>query len=276
MTGSIIPIANAEFALNFQPVPNVNRINTLASCPTGGCTRNNTDQDPDTTPFMMETVIDPETGRGFYHVLIGDPKSDFAQEFYISYAGGTDWERGFPQNASAGTYNGGIDAKPATNFSGTFYDPLSASSTSGNGTGRPDRAYFRQTVKGAGFEQEVLKASLTNKPKITQSINDGSFSSNFMVDMSAASYSGTTALTTSAIITNTMRVTDAQTGAVLANFDINTDGQRSNVDAGKYVYNPGNGASGSAGTYTYTNGNFDVYGVEWATYLDPTINIPNF
>lgn len=286
--GCAIQMAHAEFALNFQPVDSANRINTLVSCMAGmpaatsaatfegSCVRMKSNADPDHTPFYMETAVDPSTGFGYYHVLLGDPSSDFAQEYYITYAGSQEWWPDFRTNASGGIYNGGRDAKPQNNFSGTFYAPLDPDATrTGNGSARPDRVYFRQTVKGTGFSQEVLKAGLFTKPKITQTVTDdeGTMTSAFVIDMSTLGYTGASALTNGGTVTNTLVFNDPANSGFLTNFDMSKNSQKSNVSAGKYSYTTGTGLGGSFGSYTYAQGSFDIYKVNWAAYLDK--NDPN-
>lgn len=286
-TSGVMSAAHAELALNFQPAPAANRLNVLVTCmpgvsySRGSCVRGNSDSptaplDPDKTPFYMETAVDPATGLGYYHVLLGDPNSDFVQEYYISYASGTDWWPLYPKNASGGTYNGGTDAQPKQNWTATFVDPLSSSNLSGNATGNPQRVTFRQVVKGTNFSQEVLKSRYLTKPKITQTVSDGEMMSNFVFDMSAISYTGATALTTNGVISNTLLVTDSQSGEVLTNFDINTSSQKGNINGGKYNYATGTGPAGSSGTYTYATGTYNIYSTNWAAFWDPTANIPNY
>jgi hypothetical protein len=277
--GGAMPAAHADLTLNFAPVSGgqalLGCMPGVAFIP-GSCVRMQNTQDPDTTPFYMEAVTDAATGVSYYHTLLGDTNSDFAQEYYIAYAGNASWWPGFRMNASAGTYNGGADAQPTQNWTATFHDPLAASNLSGNGTGRPDRVMFRQTIKGTGFNQEVLKANRLNKPKITPPTTDGEMASDFVLDMSTLVYDGASALTNAGAITNTLVVTDSQSGQIMANFDINTTSQNSNVTGGKYNYTPGTGTGGSFGAYTYATGSFDVYSVNWSAFWDPTANIPNY
>ncbi len=288
-----ISIAHAEPVLNFSAV-NPSTKGLEISCMPGvavsadSCIRGgpgNLRQDPDTTPFLLETFIEPSTGLGYYHVMIGDPNSNFSQEYFIQYSGSALWFDGFRRTASAGTFNGGTDAQPPTNFSGIFEAPLSSNATiSGNATGRPDRVIFKQSIKGTGFNQDVLKANLSKKPIITQAVNDGGIDSNFVIDMSGSEYFNAAALTTGGVITNTLKITDLQSGAILTDFDINTSSQNSFVTGGKYIYDITWGPWGEFGNYQYATGSFDIYAVDWKAYLDkndPTnfdyINtIPNF
>lgn len=272
--------ANAELGLNFQPVAAANRTSVDLACMPGvsysrdSCLRGGGPLDPDPTPFYMERTT--ENGVGGYHILIGDPNSDFSQEYYITNAGVGVWTNDFRLTASAGTFNGGVDATPKANWTIPFVDPLSASTTSGNATGNPRLVTFRQTVNGVGFSQEVLKDRRLNKPRITQSVSDGEMVSNFVLDMSNLVYTGPTALTNAGAMTNTLVVTDKQTGQILTNFDINTSSQKSNVNGGMFSYANGTGTGGSFGNYTYATGKYDIYSSNWAAFWDPTANIPNY
>ncbi len=311
--GGVMPAANAQLALNFTPAPQVyfgpgdprnvypegnirnNYPSQLVDCrannPSRGCRRGDPSPsssdpfDPDPTPFFMELVVDPITDRVYYHVLIGqkdDPNlpSQFSQEYYIATSG-TDWYAAFPGTASAGTFNGGLDATPVRNWNRNFISPLADSVIStdslgaGSGSGLPDRVVFNQVLRGTGFKQEVTKASLGGKPKITQTVNEAGISSNFALDMSALNYYGAASLTTGAPIINTLLITDTQTGEVLTNFDINTSSQRSNINAGKYIYNFGNGNAGSNGTYTYGTATYKIHETKWLNFWDKNVNISN-
>ncbi len=280
-----LPVAQAEFVLNFEPlsptggqsVVGAALLDCRFSNPTSSsasCKRMSTRDDPDRTPFYEETVRAAD-GRMYYHVIIGDPESDFAQEYYIQ-AGWGYWlgYADFPMSASEGGLNGGVDATPTGFFGAPFASPLDSNPTvSGNGTGNPRKMIFRQIVRGPGFEQEVLKSTYANKPKITQQVQDAEMVSNFVVDMSDISYSDDS---TSAAMINTMTITDAESGIVFTDFDINDPANRSRIAAGQYTYSGGLPYKGSMGTYTYAEGgNFDVYGVEWSAYRNADENVPD-
>lgn len=185
-----------------------------------------------------------ETTSGYYHVIVGDPTTDFALEFYIGSNGG--------DSASGG------------DFSNWRY-PLSANaSLTGNGGGDATRVHMRQLVKGNGMTQEYLKAKNANKPKITQDINDGGLSSQFAVDMTNSTYA---VKTTAGTIINKQSLVAAGMPAGFADFDISKDGQRTRVTAGQYSRGSGIGAS-----YSYLYGGFDVYSVNWIKYCVPSQN----
>jgi len=315
--------AQAEFALNFIPnaaaVENGSAdlscgIGNNLSCirGSGGSAGNPAILDPDSTPFLQET-IETVGGKLYYHLLIGDPTSDFSLEYYIQQ-GWTPWDNSNNASASDGVYNGGLDATP--NNSADYFSPLS--SLAGNGTGAPRKVVFRQTQSDLGFDQEILKDNLHFKPKITQSIYDDQLVSAFQVDMSNIDYDD---MNTVGIIVNTMTITDAN-GRMWANFDQtdvlsmidtttggvwgsfgNAKPQGSTqVTAGRYTKTGGVGynelfwyytvfenrpeseakalaeemSQGSSGEYIYYgNEGFDVYSIDWSDYRNDDENVPD-
>lgn len=284
-----IPAANAsDLPLNFQPAIPAQRSNALdVYCIPGStstyradtCVRGNPNDnpriDPDKTPFLLERMS--AWGAGFYHVLIGDPESDFSQEYYIFFSGteAQQWPNGFRLTTSDGTYNGGPDARPDAHLI-PFIRPLDDNDKlTGNASGYPARVIFKQTLKGVGFDQEITKGSFLKKPLIIQNVSDNEMVSNFRLDMTALGYGdvGTAAeraaaLNTPGVMTNTMKITDAKTGAVYTDFDINTTSQKSFITGGKYTYRLGTGEGGSMGTYTYASGTYDIHKTNWKAYLD--------
>lgn len=293
--GGIIPTANAELALNFEPAtPNSSNSlsKVLVNCHQNNspvdCVRMLSGRDPDPTPFFMEITTDPATGRYYYHTLIGEKDTlnnpvEFSQESYVAVSGGPNWfGNDFLANSSAGGFNGGYDATPfSTTWSKPFISPLADTDISvmdrgaGSGSARPDRTVFNQIIRGPGFEERITKASLNGKPKITQIVNEAGISSNFTIDMSALNYYGAASLTTGAPLTNTLMVTDTQTGEILVDFDNITSSQRPNINAGKYIYNFGNGFDGSNGTYTYETATYAIHETKWINFWDKNVNISN-
>ena len=278
LIGQAFTVANADFTLNFEPVPIQERSSRIFDCTQaaqgivqGGCLRGGSFLDPDTTYFFQEMAI--KDGARYYHTIIGDPTvDDFAIEYFTLVGGGCCWAAygQFPRNASAGTYNGGADATPGWPWGTPFQDPLDSNpNLSGNATGHPEKNIFRQILRGEGFEQEVKKAFFSNKPLITQNITQGTFSSNFAFDMSTIGYND---ISTTGLLTNTMAITDP---TFLLSWDQATDAQKANVIGGKFTYTPGTGDAGSFGSYSYEQSNFDVYAIEWMNYWDASVNIPN-
>ncbi len=273
--------AQADLTLNFQPVDPANRVSSIANldCRTpnlGGCRRGGSLSDPDKSPFFQEVVQEPD-GQ-YYHVIVGDPTSDFAVEYYIKTVGGSNgWFSSAPYNASGGAmFNGGQDTFPNSTITAS---PLSKGdpggnffSGSGNGSGNPKRVLFRQNIVDSELQQEVTKASFLNKPKITQAVVNSELNSEFEFDMSNSSYDDMN--TTGIMAANRTVVIDSNTGAPMFEFDAATDSQVSNVTGGEYIYNTGTFFDGSFGNYTYSEGGFDVYQVDWSLYSNPS-NIPS-
>lgn len=280
--------ASAQFPLNFQP-STANQVNGPSNldCRNGSgtqhdCVRGTNLPDPDKTPFYQEIV--EGTDGDYYHVIVGsDPDadgstSDFALEFYIkTLASPNGWFTGAPYNASGGAmFNGGIDSQPSSPLA---RDPLSRSDpnepfrNSGNASGNPKRVIFRQVINtGPEFRQEAIKETFLNKPKITQAVTTSELTSTFELNMSNSTYDDLN--TAGTLTTNRTMVLDASTGAPLFDFDSVSDSQKSDVTGGEFIYNPGTFFDQSFGSYTYSEGAFDIYGIDWALYSDPS-NVPN-
>lgn len=186
-----------------------------------------------------------ETTSNYYHVIVGDPATDFALEFYIQSDGG--------DSASGG------------DFSNWRYPLSSSVSLSGNGTGDATRVHMRQLIQDGGMVQDTLKARNATKPRISQDINDGGLSSQFVVDMSNSNYS--TRTTPGTIVNRQSLVASDGMPAGFADFDISKDSQRSRVTAGQFSRSGGVGTS-----YSYLYGGFDLNSVKWISYCDPAQN----
>ena len=175
---------------------------------------------------------------------------------------------------------------------------------SGNGTQDPTKVVFRLVLNIAGISMEVVKPILDRKPMISQFINDGVMSSDFVVDMRGISYNE---MDRAAPLLNRLSLNDpTMPVAGMGDFDM-AQAQKSVVTAGKFIYTPGQGwlkpklkfdttlnewvwdldANGNIqwiandlgwdvddsrydeGSYTYADGaGFDVYGAKWEDYFD--------
>lgn len=233
-----------------------------------------------TTPFLQEVIS--SGGTNYYHVVIGDSASDFALEYYIRTLGGNVcWFGCTGARIANGGMGGDGGVAPLSASSGTGgltgngTNPLGAAASSGNGTGRPDQAVIRMVNKSAEMQQEFLKATEISKPKITQVVNNGGVTSNFMIDMTNLNYS---TINTPATIALTQAVGDTgfpatQTGFPSSGtFDIANFAATREVTGGRYTYTAGTGDGGSAGTYTYFADKFDLNAVDWASFCDPAQN----
>ncbi len=294
--------AKAELALNFTPInvtgyQGTDKEQTLLDChftsnvASNDCNRGgDTSWDPDPTPFLQETVKDGNAY--YYHVMLGDPDSDFSQEYYI-LAGGGKWldYREYPLSASEGEFNGGVGATPSgpeVLYSGlTFVNPLSNSvrslnpnviTGSGNGSGDPESMIFRQTIdQGTTFSQEILKANYKKKPIIKQTITDDELYSYFEVDLSMLGYTDAY-LTQTGNMTNIMTVIDKDSGVKYVDFngtDVMAQDAQIITTHGAYRYHsplidspevPGYESRDPGGLYEYDSGTYDIYEVQWAAY----------
>ncbi len=260
-----------------------------------GAVFDTTNNDLDNTPFMLEKITAPD-GKQYFHMIMGDPNADMAQEYYINATG-----NGFTQRSASngdGCYNQAICQpafQKAQQTAGNGWDPLAldpatTNANTGNGSGNPNKVIMRQ-VTGLGtwdpltqtrtctgdLCQEFLKATLANKPVISQemSSNHGGETTvaKFKIDMSNSDYLTDTA---AAAITNTLDFSASTTGS----FNQATDAQNSNVNGGQYTYTPGNAAgtpgdigsgdnNGSGGTFSK---GFDPSTFDYGAFRDPAQN----
>ncbi len=270
--------AHAEFVLNFQTNPNVVPSWANWSCNAGGgggmggmggggmgmfgpgC---------GSDYFVQELIND--NGTNYYHVILGDPaQDDFALEFYMRIGDGCWWCGG-----GMGGMGGGLGPAPYSSSYGDVSDrlasawlPLAGVDLVGNGTGNPNRVYIRQINNDAQMTQEFLKDTEANKPRITQVIKDGTFTSTFDLDMRNGGHG---AYSDPASFINDTTIE----GVPMGSFDAaNTPGAY--INAGRYIYTADNPAGtphgGAYGTYTYEDGGFDIYAIDWLSYCIPEQN----
>lgn len=281
------PASQADFALNWTRIgdafggglPNLN-------CNRGeggvGCTiesQRTQLNDPDKTPFLQERIIGPD-GQSYYHLIVGDSTSEFAQETFIRAGSTVIWGGGFlsiPGSSSGGTttFQG---CNTCTRFTtpSIFANqrPLDPNETiSGNSTANPKRVEMRQVHNVSNdqgeFFQEFLKDSLLNKPRITQSLvntaENAEIQAFFQTDMRGLNYDD---MTTAAPVINTMSLPG---GA--GSFNMALDAQASHVTAGQYRWIPGTGPDQTSGTWEYLGGGgFDPYLEDWKAFRSTTEN----
>jgi hypothetical protein len=233
------------------------------------------------TPFIYERVLD-SSNVPYYHMVIGDPNSDFAQEVYIQVGG--------PNIAGQSIVIGGIGPQGSASSGtpqalGNGQDPLgpvdfstvSGERYTGNSSGNPTRVQMQQVNTDGDLSVEFTKDKFAEKPSITNNISSTDFSATFKVDSTGNGYSASTPST----VTNKVEITDPTTQQQVGNFDMtadaqgshitvsgrDTDDQDSNVTAGRYTYTPGAGNMGSRGTYTYSEGSANL-NPDWSSYFD--------
>lgn len=240
----------------------------------GGCLRGDQLSDPDKTPFYQELITD--RGISYYHVMVGNPSSEFAQEYYVAVAtlpnGGVDccWANGAPFSASSGTFNGGTDIPPFMGWADPL-DPTIGFGGSGSGTGNPERVIFRQVIQSNELNQETSKLSFLNKPTINQTLTSPQIEALFNFDMSNSTYRD---LTTTGVMINRIKLFDVNQPDTLFDFDVASNLHSSKLTGGTYTFTPGIDKGASNGSYQYQEGNFDPKPIDWHLYSNTT-NIPN-
>jgi len=198
----------------------------------------------DPTPFLQEVVM--IDGIRYYHMAIGDPASDFAQETYIQASDccyqASPFYDAFPRSASNGA--GG--------------------SANGSGSGNPNRVVMSNMVRDAEMTQLFLKDSLQFKPVITQSVVNAEVRMDFQVDMSALDYD---TIDTPGIVSNQFRLLSDNfedkgdyDNAIVPAFFSDKSQVNQTVSGGQYIYTTGPDQGGSGGEYTYWDGGgYDEY-----------------
>ncbi len=233
----------------------------------------------------------------YWHYIIGDPAAGFAEEVYIQANGqGStfDTATGLCSPTSMCSASFGVAGPAAVNV----LAPNSTTNT-GDGTANPNRVLVRMVLGGTwdagtstwtcdtSFCSEFIKGAYADKPKITQGINDPDFSSSFILDLSGIALSNnSTDLTltdkntapTGASLTNVQSVIDTTTGSIISSFDMAHDSQTTFVTGGKYTYTPRTGGFnsplGSNSSYVYVDGGYDPRTIDYAPYLDETVDNP--
>jgi len=276
---ALAPAAHGEFALNFSGTTSTSVIQGTTTI---------TGQTPFTPGVANqatgEYVVDPSTGQGYWHYIVGDPSQGFAQEVYIRATA-----QFCADNSICSASAGSTGSAPSFNLLG------SNNTLTGNGTGNPNDVLIRQVVGGTwnaatstwtcdtSFCDEFIKSSYADKPEIIQGINTSDFTAKFILDMSGILYSNnSTSITaisgnaspTGASITNVQSVINPATGNVISSFDLSKDGQQTHVNGGQYTYTPGKGTLGSGGNYVYVDGGYDLNNVDYTPFLDSVDSNP--
>ena len=151
---------------------------------------------------------------------------------------------------------------------------------SGTGSVNPSYTVFRMVLTDAagGMSMEVYKPFLDKKPRISQTIQDGSMSSVFVADERALSYGDSS---TPAPVINNLVINDpALPTAGAGDFEMAL-AQIPDVTAGRFTFTPGTGwndpaagwnTAGSTfgqGSYAYVDGQgFDPLNFDWSTVFN--------
>lgn len=276
----------AGFSTNFQPDASVWTGQNTGYCTYGTCTSHVGNLDP--TPMGL-TVVEIN-GVKYFHTIVGDPATGFAMESYTR-ASGLDTLNNIPNSGGAFSQDGGgnerslIGTTTATDLdflhnSLNMSNPLGDYRVSGTGSMDPSYTVFRMvlTDPSGGMSMEVYKPFLDKKPRISQTVQDGTMSSVFVTDERALSYSDSS---TPAPVINNLVINDPNlplTGA--ADFEMAL-AQIPDITAGRFTYTPGTGwnnptlgwdTAGSTfgqGTYSYVGGQgFDPLTFNWATVFN--------
>lgn len=187
-------------------------------------------------------------GTSYYHLIVGDPATDFVQEVYI--------QRGFSimSNDQPGSASSGVMRNDS--------DPLG--SNGGSGTGNPNRVMLKQVLSQPDFTLTFTKDTLANKPVITQSLHTSEIIVFSEINMGNSTYADTTLGT---MINTTSLIGNTRAPGRLGDFDMEEDKQISTLTAGQYTYAAGGGDGGSDGSYIYGDGGFDPTSVNWESYV---------
>ena len=272
------------FNLNFNAEPTGSRggfVSVLCNMP--GTAQINCDTNfgfslPDNKAFVQEIVI--IGGEAYYHLILGQPVDGFAQEVFIKTLSSLSFPGG-PSSDSAGKSCFVSNNFDCQGFANNARTPLNSdSSTSGNGSGNPNRVVMRQIMRDSAgeFSQEFLKANLTTKPIISQDHKTAEVTAKFVLNMSAIDYN---TIDQAGVLTNTVQVLDPTIPAGSGNYSYATHAQsypgpganiNSTVTGGKYIFTPTRvGLPG--GVYTYDEGsNYPVAEVNWESFRDPAQN----
>lgn len=248
------------------------------------------------TPFLME-VIQPDSGRRYFHVSIGHPEYGFAQDTYI-LVGRTS---GGVNNVYPGEYSqmplsasrGDSSCSP-TNGSGGFAlsycsasDPLgehNGNDFGGSGSANPRAVRMRQVMGGTWDEasktwsceqgdancQEFLKSDREQKPILTHVVRDHAqgFEAAWRFDMSNSDYA-TDAV--AGVMTNTVQL-DGVNGAAFDYENGAFDQKQSELTGGRYRFVgawSGMGENASSEPYEYVGESDFKLDQEWSNFADP-------
>ncbi len=246
----LTPQAEAEFALNFQPIGS--GVMSTTSVRGGGSFGGQTPFLVDGSLNMPEIVSDPTTGLNYYHMIVGSPAEGFVQESFIQVS------------VIPGTILTCSGNTCATNLNNM--DPLGGSGLyyTGNAAANPRGTIIRQILSDGEITIEFLKDKYNRKPLITQTIMTPDIVSTFKIDMRNSTYDDKN---TPGVVSNTFSFTDPGTNPSLGSFDMARDGQKTNITAGRYTYTNGTGNGGSQGTYNYVEGGA-VFDADWTIYMD--------
>ncbi len=250
----------------------------------------------DPTPFYQQVV--DINGSSYFHVMVGDPAAGFAEEYYTPYGAGNGAADGTNLRGGYNPFGAGLEMSviaptwtssagkphPSSDFNlltsiGNVGNPLDSVHVSGNGGGNPAHSVFRVVLTSAAgdMSQDVNKPFLDKKPVISQTVQDGTMSSQFVADMTKLSYSD--AKTPAKFSIKLVLQDSTIPGIGAGNFTM-AQAQQYSVTAGRFTYTPGTGWNNSTGwdtpgsafdlgTYNYAGGQgFDPFTTDWASFFN--------
>ena len=135
----------------------------------------------DNTPYLVE-IID-SGGNDYWHMIMGDPATGWAQEIYYRNEGAGSSQGGI-QSPAGGKGGGNMKGNNATR-------PLHLNADiSGNGTGKPTSIAIRMYLNEDGVELDFFKSEFDKKPMITQTlVVPDVIRTEFQIDMRNLDYS---------------------------------------------------------------------------------------
>lgn len=262
----------------------------------------------DGSRFLQERlVID---GVAYFHVIVGDPASGFANESYVTATTYGAINQAVATTRSSSPDSGGMERSvigdkttlsvdhqldcpppcgtdPPDNLFGNGKDPLGAlqyTDTNGNpaagyrvtgsGTMDPTRVVLRMVLSDAEMSLEVAKPVLSNKPLISQTTSDSTMAAKYVADMRGLSYND---LGVAAPVVNQLVIDDPNLPTKgVGNFDLSMT-QRSNITAGKFTFTPGQGwfditTGASLSGWDFNNSTF---GLGTYTYAEGGFDVVN-
>lgn len=238
----------------------------------------------DNTPYIVE-VIDTG-GDKYWHQILGDPTTGWAQEVYYKNSGSGSSQGGI-QSPSGGKGGGNMKGNNATR-------PLHLDhNISGNGTGDPTSIAIRMYLNKDGVELDFFKSEFDKKPMISQTVTiPDVLKTEFQIDMRNLNYSTANVAAQSFTLRQYNMITaDPATGIPGGTYAMNPytaqltiepesgkaaylldptflppppppgqtppeSGKETNVTGGQYTWN---GQADNSSDYTYTDGDWDHY-----------------
>ena len=248
----------------------------------------------DNTPYLVE-IIDTAQGD-YWHMIMGDPATGWAQEVYYKNEGAGSTPAGI-QSPSGGKGGGNIKGNNATR-------PLHPNADiSGNGTGKPTSIAIRMYLNDGGVELDFMKSEFDKKPLITQIFTDPDvLRTEFRIDMRNLDYSTANVPAQDFTLRQyNMVLADPASGVPGGTFGMNpytailtiepvsgkpaylldptflppppppgqpapVSGKQTNVTGGQYTWNGVEGGTGS--DYSYADGGWDHYYPDWLTWWE--------